>query len=146
MRMPRLGIFNMMFGFLALFLAAAAGPFLATEITSGYLRDKALLDTWTLLLQKSSHGHTNLFGLVHIAFGLTMPYSILPTRAKLLQTIGFGLGTVAMGVVMLVRAALGPVDGIDPTEIALGVMLSCALAALGTHALGLAGKLLQKPV
>src|SRR4051794_23634977 len=135
--MPRLALFNMAFGFLVLCLAAASGAFLATEITTGYLHDKALLETWALSLQKSAHGHANLFALTHIALGLTLPYSSLPGRVKVLQTIGLALGTLAMGFVMLLRAALGPVDGIDLTEILLGLFLSCALAAMATHAVGL---------
>ena len=123
---PRLAIFNMMFGFLVLAVVAAAGAFIATDISDGYLRDKALLETWILLLSKSAHGHTNLFGLIHIALGLTLPYSTFSPRVKLLQTIGLALGTVAMGPIMLIRAYLGPVSGIDPTAALLGVMLSCA--------------------
>jgi hypothetical protein len=142
--MPRLALFNLTFGFIVLFLAAAAGPFLATEITSGYLRDRALLETWQLALQKSAHGHANLFGLIHVAFGLTMAHSILPLWMKKAQTVGLMLGSISMGLVMLVRAAVGPVEGIDPTEIVLGITLSCALAAIGTHAFGLAGKMWRR--
>src|SRR4051812_12910773 len=122
--MPRLGVLNMMIGFLVLSIAAAAGPFLATDITAGYLHDKALLETWSLLLQKSSHGHTNLFGTLHVLFGLTLPYSALGNRVKKLQTIGLALGSLGMGPVLLVRAALGPTAGLDPTEIVIGTFLS----------------------
>jgi hypothetical protein len=141
---PRLGLLNMTIGFALIFLAAALGPFVATEITSGYLRDKALLETWRLLLQKSSHGHTNLFGMLHVAFGLTLPYSALSGRLKKLQTVGLVLGSCAMGPVLLVRAALGPVDGIDLTEIVAGAFLSCALAAIALHAYGLALKTFRR--
>lgn len=142
--MPRLSIFNMMFGFLVLSLAAAAGAFIATDITDGYLRDKALLETWQLLLSKSSHGHTNLFAMIHIALGLTLPYSLLSPRVKLLQTVGLGLGTLAMGPLMIARAYIGPTDGIDPNAVAIGIMLSCALAAIASHAAGLGAKLMRR--
>ncbi len=142
--MPRLALFNLTFGFFVLFLAAAAGAFLADDITTGYLKDKALLDSWLLTLNKSAHGHTNLFALVHIAFGLTMGHSIFPSKVKLLQTIGLMLGTFAMGGAMLVRARLGPVEGIDPTGLVIGAMLSCALVALASHSAGLAGKMLKR--
>lgn len=142
--MPRLGLLNLTIGFLLLTIAAAAGPFLATDISAGYLRDKALLETWSLLLQKSSHGHTNLFGMLHVMFGLTLPYSLLSAGVKKLQTVGLALGSLGMGPVLLVRAALGPTNGIDVTEIVIGTFLSCALAALATHAFGLARKTFRK--
>lgn len=142
--MPRLSIFNMMFGFLVLALAAAAGAFIATDITDGYLRDKALLETWQLLLTKSAHGHTNLFGMIHIALGLTLPYSIFSGRVKTWQTVGLTLGTLAMGPGMIVRAFVGPSDSIDSSGIVIGIMLSCALVAIGSHAAGLGGKLMRR--
>jgi hypothetical protein len=141
---PRLAVFNMMVGFLVLALAAAAGAFVATDITDGYLRDKALLETWQLLLSKSAHGHTNLFALTHVAFGLTLPYSKFGTRTKTWQTAGLLLGTLAMGPVMVARAYYGPTDGVDPIAILLGVMLSAALAAIASHAAGLGAKLMQR--
>ena len=142
--MPRLAIFNMFFGFLVLFLAAAAGAFIATDLSSGYLQDKAFLDTWVMVLDKSAHGHTNLFALMHIAFGLTMPYSVFSNRVKLWQTIGFVCGTLAMGPGLLVRARLGPTAGTDVNEIVVGVLLSCTLVALFTHAAGLGAKLYRR--
>ena len=142
--MPRLAVFNMFFGFLVLFLAAAAGAFVASDLTAGYLKDKAFLDTWVMVLNKSSHGHTNLFALTHIAFGLTMPYSALPPRVKLWQTVGLALGTLAMGPGLLARAQLGPTESTDVNAIVVGVLLSCALAALFSHAAGLAAKLYRR--
>ena len=139
--MPRLAIFNMFFGFLVLFLAAAAGAFVASDLTAGYLKDKAFLDTWVMVLSKSSHGHTNLFALMHIAFGLTLPYSALPAKVKLWQTVGLVLGTLAMGPGLLARGWLGPTEGLDINAAVVGVLLSCALAALFAHAAGLAAKL-----
>ena len=138
--MPRLAVANMAIGFFVLFFAAAAGAFLASDITAGYLRDKAILDSWTLALSKSSHGHTNLFALTHVAFGLTMPYSTLSPRVKLWQTIGFAAGTVGMGPGMLVRAYIAPAAGLDAAQIVVGLLLSCALAAFFTHGYGLAAK------
>ena len=142
--MPRLAIFNMMFGFLILSLAAAAGAFIATDISDGFLRDPAILDSWLLLLQRSAHGHTNLFGILHVVLGLTMPYSVLSPRSKLWQTIGLGLGSAAMGPGLMVRAYLGPAEGVDFTSAALGLMLSAALLALASHAFGLAGRILGR--
>lgn len=142
--MPRLAILNMLVGFSVLFLAAAAGAFVATEMTHGYLRDQSILDSWLLTLQKSAHGHTNLFALMHIVFGLTLPYSVFSNRSKLLQTVGLSLGTCAMAIVLPIRGLIGPIDGVDVTEVVLGAFLSCALVAIAMHAAGLAAKLLQR--
>ncbi len=142
--MPRLAQFNLTFGFFILFLAAAAGAFIADDMTTGYLKDKAILETWDLLLTKSAHGHTNLFALIHVAFGLTMAHSAFSLRIKLLQTVGLVLGTSAMAVLMLVRAKLGPTEDVDVVGILIGVLLSCALAAIASHAAGLAAKMLRR--
>ena len=139
--MPRLAVLNMAIGFGVLVLAAAAGAFIATDLTRAHLMDKEQIASWALLLQSSAHGHTNLFATVHICFALTLPYSVLPRRVKIWQTAGLSLGTFAMSIGMLVRSYLGPRAGIDPLELVIGVMLSCALAALALHAYGLAAKL-----
>jgi len=142
--MPRLGIINMMMGFGVLTLAAAAGAFVANDITIGYLRDEQVLSSWELLLFRSSHGHTNLFGLLHVALGLTLPYSVLSPKLKVWQTIGLFLGVIAMGPGMILRAKMGPVSGLDITEVLVGVLLSCALLAIGSHCFGLAGKVYRR--
>jgi hypothetical protein len=142
--MPRLAILNMLIGFAVLTLAAAAGSFVAFDTTEAFLKDKALLDSWQLLLQSSAHGHTNLFGLLHIVFGLTMPYSAWSARVKTLQTAGLAMGTVAMGPVMLIRSFAGPSESLDLLEVVIGLLLSAALVAMLTHAAGLAKKLLQR--
>lgn len=142
--MPRLAILNMLIGFMTLFFAAAAGSFIATSMTDAFLHDKAIIDTWTHLLQRSAHGHTNLFGLIHICFGLTMPYSALTPRIKLFQTVGLSLGTCAMGPLMLWRAAAGPSENVDMSSFVIGSLLSAALVAMGAHAFGLLIKLQRR--
>jgi hypothetical protein len=135
--MPRLALFNIVIGFAVLTITAAAGAFLATDITTAYVKDQALLGSWSLLLQKSAHGHTNLFGMLHVLFGLTVAYSAFSPKVKSWQTCGLALGTVAMGPMMLVKAATPPVEGYD----ALGLIMGAALAALASHALGVGLKL-----
>lgn len=142
--MSRLALFNMTLGFTVLFFAAAAGAFIATDLTEGYLRDKAILESWRLVLASSAHGHSNLFATIHICFGLTLPYSALPSRVKLLQTIGLAAGTFAMGPVMIVRSLTPPAEGIDIVALVIGALLSCSLAAIGAHAFGLAMKLTKR--
>lgn len=141
--MEKAGIFNIAFGFLVLFLAASAGAFIATNITEIYLSDIEMLDDWKLMLQRSSHGHTNLFGLLHIAMGLTLPYSRFSSRIKKWQTIGLSCGTFAMAVLMNIRAYLGPSNEVDFVEILIGGFLSCALAAIGVHAAALFMRLMR---
>lgn len=142
--MPRVAILNMVIGFAVLFVAAAAGAFIANDLTEAFLKDMELLNSWDAVLSRSAHGHTNLFAILHICFGLTIPYSLLSMRVKKLQTVGLFLGTFAMGPLMIIRAGMAPSDGFDPVSILIGLFLSCALAMLFSHAYGLAGKLLQR--
>ena len=139
--MARLGILNMFLGFLTLFLAACGGTFVAFDLTEGFLRDKSILGTWEMALLKSSHGHTNLFGLLQIAYGLTMPYSPLSERWKIYQTIGIFSGTLAMGPGMMIRAFQGPTESLDIVGCTIGLGLSLALISLFTHSISLAYKL-----
>ncbi len=142
--MSRLSLLNMFLGFLVIALAAAAGSFIGVEMTQGFLRDPEMLTTWRLTLLRSAHGHTNLFGNLHVLFGLTLPYSILSRRIQILQTIGLFSGVIAMGPLMFVRAHLGPSEQTDSVELLMGIALSLALAAVATHAYGLAGKLFRR--
>src|SRR5689334_22015870 len=105
--MPRIGLINCLIGFLAVFIAAAGGLFLSFDATRAFLHDKSVLSSWVYQLMSSAHGHTNLFGLLHIALGLTLPYTRLPSSLKWAETIGLALGTIAMSVLMLVRAYQG---------------------------------------
>lgn len=142
--MPRLALFNMLTGFLIVAIAAMGGAFIANDIATAFLRDKSLLDTWEHAVTSSAHGHLNLFGILQVLFGLTLPYSIWPSRAKLGQTLGLLAGSLAMGPLMLWRAAQGPRDGVDPSAVTIGLCLSAALCAIITHALGLGVKLAKR--
>jgi len=138
--MPRLALLNMLMGFSILSIVAAAGAFIATDLTEAYLNDPELIHSWEILLSKSSHGHTNLFGILHICFGLTLPYSQLSMKIKKLQTLFLFLGVVAMGPLMFLRGKVGPAENIDVLEILTGLCLSLALITLVSHAFGLARK------
>jgi ABC-type nickel/cobalt efflux system permease component RcnA len=118
-------------------LAASAGSFIATDITFKYLREQTLQDTWYSLLSKSAHGHTNLFGLLHISLGLTMPYARWSQIIRVIQTIGLSLGSFAMSVLMVVRGLKPPSDGIEIVGMSIGICLSAALAAIVIQAMGL---------
>ena len=62
---------------------AEAGGFVAFDITEAFLKNKNLLDCWQNVLLASSHGHTNLFTMIHIIFGLTVVYIRASTKIKL---------------------------------------------------------------
>ncbi len=142
--MPRLALINMAIGFFVLTLAASYGAFIATDLTSQFIHDPALINSWTSKLTQSAHGHTNLFGLLHIALGLTLPYSVWAERVKTFQTIGLGLGTLAMGPLMLIKSGLAPSENPDLISLAIGIGLSAALIALFTQAAGIAVRVLRR--
>ena len=142
--MSRLSILNMALGFLVLFLAACAGAFVSFDMTQAFLHDPMQLETWQLTLLKSAHGHSNLFGLLHIALGLTLPYSPAPMLWKKLQTIGMFAGVLAMGPGMMLRAFSGPSESFDPIGLMIGLGLSLSFASLASHAAGLFYKLLRR--
>ncbi len=141
--MARLSIFNMAFGFSVLFFAACAGAFISFDMTQAFLHDPAQLNSWQLSLLKSAHGHSNLFGVLHIGLGLTLPYSPLPQRSKIAQTVGLAMGVLAMGPGMIIRAFGGASDSFDVIGLCIGTGLSLALVTLATHAAALFYKTLR---
>lgn len=143
--MPRLGILNFIIGFAVIFLAACAGSFIAFDLTEGFLKDPKILSSWQMALLKSAHGHSNLFGILHILFGLTLVYSPFSNKLKVLQTIGFTLGTLAMGPGMMIRAYGGPSESLDVIGIMIGVGLSGAFLSLLSHCGALAYRFSQRP-
>ncbi len=135
--MPRLGLLNMALGFMVLFFAACAGAFVAFDLTEAYLRNLDQLHSWRNVLLSSAHGHTNLFGILHILLGLTLAYSRLGSKWKLMQTIGLFAGVVAMGPLMMVRSAAGPSESYEGIGFVIGLFLSLALLSLASHAAAL---------
>mgnify|MGYP001356999133 CR=1 FL=1 len=143
--MPRIGLFNIAFGFLVLFFAASAGVFLVVDVARFSVRDQTLLNSWAFLMQKSSHSHTNLFGIIHIVFGLSLPYSVFNAKMKFAQTIGLACGTMAMAAGMLMQSFAGPKENaFDTLGIMMGILLSLSLLALISHAAGVFAKLNQR--
>jgi hypothetical protein len=142
--MSRLSILNMALGFLVLFFAACAGAFVAFDMTQAYLHDLEQLNTWQMTLLKSAHGHSNLFGLLHVALGLTLPFSPLPIFWKKVQTGCLFAGVLAMGPGMVARALAGPSESFDPLGLSIGLGLSLAFACLGTHTAALFYKLMRR--
>lgn len=135
--MQRLGILNMALGFFVLFFAASAGAFVSFDMTEAFLRNPSQLHSWQQTLQSSAHGHTNLFGLLHIVFGLTLAYSPLKSKWKALQTLGLFCGVIAMGPLMMIRSAWGPSESLEGIGLVIGLFLSASLLVLASHSAAL---------
>lgn len=146
--MPKISIFNFILGFALLFLSSAGGAFLGNLSTFGIFSDKALLSSWLYILLKSAHAHTNLFGMIHILFGLTAPYSFAYRHRFILklQTLGFASGSFAMSALMCVRAFF-PLESAslvtDTLTIITGFCLTLWLMSLVSHIIFLAKKLIN---
>ena len=135
----------MAFGFLVIVFAACLGIFIVRQVEVYEETRQALLTSWTYLLLKSSHGHCNLFGMLHILFALSLPYSHFSNDIKFYQGLGLMLGTVSMGVLMLIRYFIEPLSLTDSIiKIFLGLFLSLALLSLASHSYALFYKLLKR--
>jgi hypothetical protein len=134
--MPKLALYNIAFGFAFICIAAAAGAFVSTALTEQFLAGIQHKD-WLLTLKTSAHGHSNMFGMIHILFGLTLPYSKMSLKTKKLQTVGIALGSLAVSAGLLVIGIRGPVPGIHIVEVLNGALLSCALLGLLVHVYGI---------
>jgi hypothetical protein len=141
--MRRIALLNLVIGFFLIFMAACGGAFVALRLTESYLNGVAS-PGWEAALQASSHGHTSLFGIIHILIGLTMPYSRSSDQIESLKTFGIFCGSMAMGPLLLVRAALGPTSSTEWSGLIVGTCLSLALAAILFHALSLLRRFLQR--
>ncbi len=135
--MSKIARWNMIIGFTVLVFAASGGFFLATEQVQSFAEGSAAKSAWWFTVATSAHGHTNLFAMIHILFGLTLPYSKAVPRVKFLQSIGLGLGTFTMSFLMLARSLKPPEPGRDYLGLLIGMMLSCSLLALISHVMGL---------
>ena len=134
--MPRISLVNFAWGFFLIFVAACGGAFVALQATESFISNQTS-PAWESILQASSHGHTSLFGMIHILLGLTMPYAKASRRENLIKTIGLCAGSVAMGPLLLVRAALGPTLSTELNGLMIGAGLSCALVSILYHTIGL---------
>jgi hypothetical protein len=140
--MRRIALFNLVLGFSLIFMAASGGAFVALRSTETFLQ--GVDPTWQLMLQTSSHGHTNLFGVLHILLGLTIPYSRSNQFLDRIKTFGLGAGSFAMGPLLIARAASGPSVSLDGLGLTIGACLSLALAAIVAHIIGLFSRLIER--
>ncbi len=141
--MSKVAIANMAWGFVVILIAALGGVINAFDLTDAHLKGAALVSTWQIQLLQSAHGHSNLFGMLHILFGLTIPYSRYSSKITKWQSLGLLGGTVAMGPLLIVRAMEGPTASTDPVGIIMGILLTGAMVSLGSHGLGLTMRALR---
>ena len=143
--MPKIAILNMIIGFSAIFVSACGGFFLGTEVADTFIHEPENVGSWFLTLASSAHGHTNLFGYLHILVGLTMPYSFLKSsRLQIFQTACIGSGTFAMSFLMFYRSLGEPESSYSVLGILIGICLSLSLVGIFQQIYGLSAKLLRR--
>lgn len=134
----------MAWGFFYVGLSSMMGVFNSFDLTDAFVKDPNLRFGWEATLMNSAHGHSSLFGFLHIFFGLTIPYSPLDGKIKQLQTAGFALGCLGMGPLMIARGILGPAPSFSWLGIAIGACLSGCLVAILSHSFGLLLKFIKR--
>ena len=136
----------MLLGFLLLFVGALGGFFVAYSLGEAYKHNPDAIGGWQLALMAASHGHTSLFGSLHILVGLTMPYCLTSAKTKVFQTIGIIMGAISMSFLMMLRMNQKIPNSV--TEDYLGFLISIGLlmsiVALGLQCLGLLKKIFQR--
>ena len=139
--MTKLGLTHILVGFWLIFIASCGGFFLADHRLESFLRGRPdELLSWWMVLQSSAHGHTNLFGMLHILSGLTLPYSSLNPPLKALQFISLLAGSLAMSALLVARSFHMPTHLADPLGVLIGLLLSCSLISIVLHISGLSIK------
>lgn len=139
--MAKEALVNLCLGFWILVMASFMGVFNSFELTEAFLKGPDVIPQWERTLFQSAHGHLGLFGLIHIAHGLTLAYSRMTKFVKWLQTVGLFLGCVAMGPLLVVRGKLGPEPSFNGLGLIIGLFLGCAVLGLISHTLGLLARL-----
>lgn len=131
--MSIVGRWNLIFGFSAILFSACGGFFLATEQSRHFAENAVGDPSWWFALSSSAHGHTCLFGILHVLLGLTFAYSSLGSRFRLLQSICLGSGTFAMSALMIIRSLSKPAIDFDTLGVFIGLFLSLAILSLLIH-------------
>lgn len=134
--MPRLALINMVVGFVIIFLSASFGTFIVVEMQEMFRSAPHLINDWYMTLLQSAHGHSSLFGMIHVLFGLTLPYSRLSTTLKIYQTLALLAGSLAMGPLLALRAT-SPAASDGVVVVVSGLLLALFLFAIIFHAFGI---------
>lgn len=126
---------NIAAGFFVVGLISCFGAILSFDIADAVARSPTTLLQWQVVLQKSAHGHGNLFGMLHILFGSTLRYSLLPRKWKCWQSLGLFLGTLAAGPLMWFRS-LSPQPGApDLMTYIVSAFFAASLASIFSHSM-----------
>lgn len=142
--MPRLSLLNMAIGFFVVFLSSCLGVINSFELTSAFLNDPKALGSWLMTISNSAHGHTALFGVVQILFGLSLSYSRHRVKIKEVQTLCMSLAPIGMGPLLMIRGQAGPSPSTDFLGIAIGICMVSSTLAILWHAFGLVLKLKER--
>jgi len=138
-----LKILNLLFGFFLIFLSSCGGFFIGLMTQLALTSDRLFLSTPFYLLQKSAHSHTNLFGLIHIAFALTLRDSKLSSRSKIYQTWGLFLGSLSMSLLMILRSLTLGTNVSELMKYFSIIFLCFYILAVFTHCYGLLLRLIK---
>ena len=89
-------------GWIGLVISAFAGVFIANDLSTEFINHPNLAKH-KINYTQSAHGHSNMFSMIHILFGLLF-YSDYSNRTKLVQTVMLFLGIIAMGPLLYIRS------------------------------------------
>ena len=133
--MSGLARLNIAVGFFMIGLISCFGAILSFDVSDAIARTPAALLLWEVVLQKSAHGHGNLFGMLHILFGLTLRYSLLSQKWKSWQSASLFLGTLAAGPLMWLRSLSPQPSAPDLMTYVVSVFFAASLASLFSHSM-----------
>ena len=139
--MRKMATLNILLGFMLLFFLAMSGLFLRKEVVDQYLTAPEGLQSWRYMLMRSAHGHGNLFAMIQILYGVSLPYSRSKNTARIFQTTGFFLGACAMSVLVFLEAQAKPsAIGWSMNQLCIGTCISAWSIAMVWHSYGLASQ------
>lgn len=139
--MQKIGLINIISGFAAILISASAGSFLGLYVNDAFVYDDSIFHSWQLWLNRSTHAHVALFGLIQIAVGLTIPYSRLEDNSKKIQYWLLTAGYIAMGPVLILKGLAKPQSDMSIYDFCFGAFISLFYIGILTHIYGLSLKL-----
>ena len=132
---------NLLIGFTAILFAASGGAFVANELTENFVNELIQQNhSWFVTMLRSAHGHTNLYGMLHILLGLTLNHSSCCAKTKKVQTGFMFCGTLAMSIGMLIQGFGAPSNSINVLTLVLGLGLALSVVSIVLHVFGILKK------
>jgi NADH:ubiquinone oxidoreductase subunit K len=139
--MRKMATLNILLGFITLFFLAMSGLFLRKEVVDQYLASPDGLQSWRYMLMRSAHGHGNLFAIIQILYGVSLPYARSRNIARIFQTMGFFLGAFAMSTLVFLEAQSKPSPiGWSLNQLCIGACISAWSIAMVWHIYGLSSQ------